>query len=292
MIRTLAILLSLMLTTPALAFDLGGFSIGGGSGKGDSKRMHQAQKLFKLAQAAMPISDEDELLLGKRVAAKVIERYGIENAPEMTYYLNLITTAIAQRSNRPEIPYHVAILATDDVNAYACPGGYIFVTRGVLNMVRDEAELAAVLAHEVSHVTERHIVNALRNSKLMKVGSEIAADAFRTPGPLLDQMTSFATDALFEGLDKSDEYESDEKAIDYLDRIGYDYPAMYDVLKLLEVRRKYGATKVLDKTHPTPSSRLQKLKVAASKLSLEKPSGIRLPNRFATHAPTHKESAS
>ncbi len=292
MMRTLVILLSLMLCTPALAFDLGGFSIGGGSGNKDSKRMHQAQKLFKLAQAAMPISDEDELILGKRVAAKVIERYGIENAPQTTYYLNLITTAIAQRSNRPDIPYHVAILATDDVNAYACPGGYIFVTRGTLNMVRDEAELAAVLAHEVSHVTERHIINALRNSKLMKVGTEMVAEAFKTPGPLLDQMTSFATDALFEGLDKSDEYESDEIAIDYLDRIGYDYPAMYDILKLLEIRRTYGTTKVLDKTHPTPSSRLQKLKASASKLSLEKPSGIRLPNRFATHTKNNKKSAS
>ena len=285
-----AIILSLLLATPAVAFDLGGFGIG--SGDKDSKRMRQINQAFKFASAMIPISDEEEIILGKRVAAKVIERYGIVNAPEMTYYLNLIATAIAQRSNRPNIPYHVAILATDDVNAYACPGGYIFVTRGILNMVRDEAELAAVLAHEISHVTERHIVNALRNSKLMKVGSEVAADAFKTPGPLLDQMTSFATDALFEGLDKSDEYESDAKAIDYLDRIGYDYPAMSDVLKQLEVRRKYGATKVLDRTHPTPSSRLQNLKTAASELSLEKPSGIRLPNRFAKHTRNHKKSAS
>jgi len=289
----LAILLSLLLTVPAAsAFDLGGFSIGGGSGNKDSKRMRHAQKLFKLVQAAMPISDEEEIILGKRVAAKVIERYGIENAPEMTFYLNLITTAIAQRSDRPELAYHVAILATDDVNAYACPGGYIFVTRGALNMVDDEAELAAILAHEVSHVTERHIVNALRNSKLMDVGADIAAEAFKTPGPLLDQMTQFATDALFEGLDKSDEYASDEKAIDYLDRIGYDYPAMYDVLKLLEIRRKYGATKVLDRTHPTPKSRLQTLKSSAQKLGLEKPSGIRLADRFARRSSTFKKDAS
>ncbi|MDT8377191.1 MAG: M48 family metalloprotease [Mariprofundaceae bacterium] len=292
MIRLLTVFLSLLLATPAFAFDLGGFGIGVGGGDRNSKRMHQAQQLFKVAQAVIPISDEEEIILGKRVAAKVIERYGIENAPEMTYYLNLITTTIAQRSDRPGIPYHVAILATDDVNAYACPGGYIFVTRGALNMVRDEAELAAVLAHEVSHVTERHIVNALRNSKLMQVGTEVAAEAFRTPGPLLNQMTNFATEALFEGLDKSDEYESDEKAVDYLDRVGYDYPAMYDVLKLLEVRRKWGATKVLDKTHPTPSSRLQTLKSTVKKLSLEKPTGIRLPDRLVRHASTLQKNAS
>ncbi|MFC1567688.1 M48 family metalloprotease [Pseudomonadota bacterium] len=290
MMRSFAVLLSLLLAAPALAFDLGGFGIG--SGDKDSKRMRQLNQVFKLASALIPISDKEEIILGKRVAARVIARYGIENAPKMTYYLNLITTAIAQRSDRPDIPYHVAILATDDVNAYACPGGYIFVTRGVLNMVRDEAELAAVLAHEVSHVTERHIVNALRNSKLMKVGTEVAAEAFRTPGPLLDQMTSFATDALFEGLDKSDEYASDEKAVDYLDRVGYDYPAMYDVLKLLKVRRKWGTTQVLDKTHPTPDSRLQTLKSKAKKLSLEKPTGIRLPDRFAKHALKQQKEAS
>ena len=292
MIRSLVVLLSLLLATPTLAFDLGGFGIGVGGGDKKSKRMRQVNQLVKFASAMVPISDEEEIVLGKRVAAKVIGRYGIENAPKMTYYLNLITTTIAQRSDRPDIPYHVAILATDDVNAYACPGGYIFVTRGVLSMVRDEAELAAVLAHEISHVTERHIVNALRNSKLMQVGTEVAADAFKTPGPLLDQMTNFATDALFEGLNKSDEYESDEKAVDYLDRVGYDYPAMYDVLKLLKIRRERGTTQVLDKTHPTPDSRLQTLKSAAKKLSLEKPTGIRLPNRFATHAPKQQKNAS
>jgi beta-barrel assembly-enhancing protease len=292
MMRLLVLLLSLLLAAPAMAFDLGGFGISVGKDDKETKRMRQISQAFKFAQAAIPTSDEEEIVLGKRVAAKVIERYGIENAPEMTYYLNLITTAIAQRSDRPNIAYHVAILATDDVNAYACPGGYIFVTRGVLNMVQDEAELAAVLAHEIAHVTERHIVNALRNSKMMQVGTEVAADAFKTPGPLLEQMTSFATEALFEGLDKSDEFDSDAKGIDYLDRIGYDYPAMFDVLKLLETRRKWGVTKVLDRTHPTPTSRLQAAQSAARKLSLEKPSGIRLPNRFVKNVTQHKRRAS
>ncbi len=267
--------------THAFSFDFGSFSIGDSSKL--EKRINQTKQIFKVASALVPISDEEERLLGRQVAAKIIARYGIENNPEMTYYLNLIATAITQRSDRPGIPYHVAILATDDVNAYACPGGYIFVTRGVLNMVQDEAELAAVLAHEISHITERHIVNALRNSKLMKVGTEITAEAFRTPGPLLEQMTGFATDALFKGLNKSDEYASDAKAIEYLDRLGYDYPAMFDVLELLDKRRKQGATKVLSKTHPTPQTRIRTLKSNAKKLSLEAPTHIRLPNRFVSH---------
>lgn len=292
MMRALLMLLALAISTPAMAFDISDFGFDTTGGDRDSKRAKQAQQVLKFVQAIVPISDEEEIILGRRVAARVITRYGIENNSESTYYLNLMATAIAQRSDRPNIPYHVAILATDDVNAYACPGGYIFVTRGVLNMVRDEAELAAVLAHEISHVTERHIIKALQQSKLMQVGAEVAADAFRKSGPLLEKMTSFATDALFKGLKKSDEYDSDKKAVEYLDRIGYDYPAMFDVLKLLEVRRKQGATKVLAKTHPSPTTRSQKLKTATAKLSLQTPTGIRLPNRFAQHIRPSQKNAS
>jgi predicted Zn-dependent protease len=289
--RPLLIVLYLLLfSTPAHAFDIGGFGIGGSGILGE--RLDQAGQALRLASALIPISDEEEIILGKRVAAQVITRYGVEDNAATTYYLNLMLTVIAQRSDRPNIPYHVAILATDDVNAYACPGGYIFVTRGVLNMVQDEAELAAVLAHEVSHVTERHIVTALRNSKLMKVGTDVAAQAFRTPGPLLDQMTSFATDSLFEGLKKSDEYDSDQKAVEYLDRLGYDYPAMLDVLELLESRRKQGVTKVLSKTHPSPKTRSKKLKAATRKLSLEEPTGIRMPNRFVQHISSPEKDTS
>jgi predicted Zn-dependent protease len=281
-----------MFSSPAAAFDFGALSDAlGGSGE-LNKQLGQAEKIFKVASAFVPISDEEEIILGKQVAAQVITRYGIVNAPEMTYYLNLIATVIAQRSDRPNIPYHVAILATDDVNAYACPGGYIFVTRGALAMVRDEAELAAVLAHEISHVTQRHIVKALQKSKIMQVGSDVASEAFRSAGPLLDQMTSFATDALFKGLDKADEYESDQKAVVYLDRTGYDYPAMLDVLALLDLRSRKGATKVLSKTHPSPQSRIQSLKSATRTLPLEKATGIRLSNRFATHASIDKKRAS
>jgi len=280
--RSLPVIISIiLLTTPASAFDLGGFGLGGSGQLGE--RLGQAEQIFRVASSLVPISDEEERVLGKKVASRVIARYGVENNSKMTFYLNIMGTAIAQRSDRPDIPYHFAILATDDVNAYACPGGYIFLTRGVLKMVRDEAELAAVLAHEISHVTERHIVNALRNSKFMKVGTEVAAEAFQTPGPLLEQMTSFATDALFKGLNKKDEYASDAKSIEYLNRLGYDYPAMFDVLALLDDRRKQGATKVLSKTHPSPQTRIRQLKSKAKKLSLDEPTGIRLSSRFASH---------
>jgi len=242
-----------------------------------SKRIGQGAKF---ASALIPISEEEERVLGRDVAARVIGRFGLEKNIKQTYYLNLVGQAIGQRSDRPNLSYRFAILATNDVNAYSCPGGFIFVTRGALDMVHDESELAAVLAHEIAHVTERHIINALQHSKIMKVSGEVAADAFKQGGELFQHMSDFATDALFKGLKKTDEYASDRKAIEYLDRLGYDYPAMFNVLGELEQRRKQGRTKVLAKTHPSPKDRIGHLKQAESEMKLDPPTGIRLKARF------------
>lgn len=232
----------------------------------------------RAAVAAMPISDKEEHILGRAVAGQVIARYGIEKDAERTYYLNLVGAAVARHSDRPDLPYRFAILATDDINAYACPGGYIFVTRGAMNMVNDEAELGAVVAHEISHVTERHIIKELQKSRILAVGVDAVKDAFNTQGTLFDQMTKFATDALFNGLKREDEYASDAKATVYLNKTGYDYPAMMDVLSLLKSRTRQA--RVLSRTHPTPDSRMQQLGSTTPSLGLNRATGIRDKSRF------------
>jgi len=278
--------------SPALAFNLpiGGFG-GGNGGRNSAIDIRRIQQGLRLISALIPISDRDEIKLGRGVAARVISRFGIDYNLEATYYLNLLGTTIAQRSDRPDLPYHFAILDTDDVNAYACPGGFVFITRGALNMVQDEAELAAVLSHEIAHVTERHIIKALQHSRVMKIGAQMAVDAFTNGGPLFNKMINVATDSLFKGLKKSDEYDADGKAVAYLDRTGYDYPAMFDVLKLLDQRRKAGQARVLARTHPSPANRISKLRRTMHKLTLDRPTGIRLRARFDRRLQTKKSSS-
>jgi len=278
-------LVLLLAPRPASAFDLQGL----GSMLGvNPQTMRHIEQGVRLTQALVPVSDREEIELGRSVAARVIGRYGLVRDRRETYYLNLVGAALASRSDRPNLPYHFAILDTDDVNAYACPGGFIFVTRGALDMVSDEAELAAVLAHEISHVTERHIVKALQRSRLMRVGTDVAAEAFRSHGALFSQMTDFATDALFKGLSKEDEYDADAKAVVYLDRLGYDYRAMDDVLRLLEQRQRMGLTRVLSRTHPSPISRIRHLDTAERSMDLPTPSHIRLADRFAHYTEARK----
>ena len=150
-----------------------------------------------------------------------------------------------------------------------------------MHTVKDEAELGAALAHEIAHVTERHIVKALQHSKLMKTGAQMAADAFTHGGALFDKMIDQATDSLFQGLKKSDEFDADAKALVYLDNVGYDYRAMFDVLTLLEQQTKVGRAEVLHKTHPDPVLRIKKLRKVLKHEHLEAPTDIRLQARFA-----------
>jgi len=270
--------LFLLQPSPAVALDFG--KLGEAIGL-DPETTKQLERGARVASALVPISDSEERQLGRSVAAKVIGRFGLERDEARQHYLSLVGMTVATRSGRPDLTYRFAILATDDVNAYACPGGYIFVTRGALAMVQDEAELAAVLAHEVAHASERHIVKAMQKSQLMQVGGEVAAEAFKAGGPLFDKMTEFATDALFNGLSRDDELAADGKGLETLDRTGYDGPAYFDLLKLLEGRRKAGQTAVLGRTHPSPSDRMQNLQQQLPTLGLAAPTGVRLPDRFA-----------
>ncbi len=102
-----------------------------------------------------------EIKFGREVAARMVGRFGVYDNSRLMKYVNLVGQVIASNTNRPELQYHFAVLNTDEINAYAAPGGYVFVTRGAILKMQDEAELAAVLAHEMTHINERHVVKEL-----------------------------------------------------------------------------------------------------------------------------------
>src|SRR5262249_13200644 len=108
----------------------------------------------KLAKAAEGVSDEEEIKIGRDVAANLAARYGIVEDAAKVKYVNLVGQAVVRQCYRKKIPYHFAILHTAEINALAAPGGYIFITQGLLESLKDESELAGVLAHEVTHVVQ------------------------------------------------------------------------------------------------------------------------------------------
>ncbi len=102
-----------------------------------------------------------EIGFGRDLAARILGNYPLLNDDRLNRYINLTGQAVARYAGRPELEFHFAVLDTDVCNAFAAPGGYVFVTRGALDLMENEAELAGVLAHEIAHITEKHIIKEL-----------------------------------------------------------------------------------------------------------------------------------
>lgn len=208
---------------------------------------------------------EEEKEIGKEVAAKLLGIYKLYKDKELTRYVNLVGKYLGTFSDEPEREYTFAILDTDTINAYSCPGGYIFITLGLLDNVQSEAELAVVLAHEIAHITEKHILKEIKRANILSEGTEILAD--KTTGgkgigkDLAKKLSQKAMETLLKkGLAKKDEYESDRKGFEIACKAGYDSKSFEDFLKKLDLITEEPGMAVLIKTHPTPQNRLKELK--------------------------------
>jgi predicted Zn-dependent protease len=207
----------------------------------------------------------------------VIEDY------ELTRYVNLVGNTVARKSDRPNLNYHFAVLDTDIINAFACPGGYIFVTRGTLNIIDSESELAAVLAHEVAHVAKKHIVKEIEKTKFLSAGTRVAGDLLNAGSQTFEAVTSIGTDFLFKGLSRSDEYEADRYSLVYSSSAGYEPTSLVTFLEKLKSEgsgSNSGGLALLFSTHPKVDDRLSRASTAMSELGLRDLRGVSLSDRY------------
>lgn len=244
-------------------------------------------RLRSHAMAAQLSSASDvaaEISFGRDVAARVLGRFPLQQEAEaLTRYLNLIGTALAAHSSRSDLNFHFALLDSDTINAYSAPGGYIFITRGALLQAEDEAELAAVLAHEIAHISERHIVKALKIrasdsggsvglGRLLSGSSDTARVAF---GQAVDQ----AITLLFErGYSQQDELEADQVATLLLAHSGYDPLALRRYLERVQAHEQNSAA--LNTTHPPSRQRLRTLDRVIEEEHLQALNLVRNSTRF------------
>ena len=202
-----------------------------------------------------------EIEFGKEVAARVLGRFNGVNNEELTRYVNLVGLGLARNSGRADIDFRFYILESDSINAYAAPGGYIFITSGALELMEDEAELAGVLAHEIAHVSRKHIVKALEIkgsedsgglAKMVGGRSETARVAF-------SQAVDGALSVLFEkGLEQEDEFDADEVGTLILANSGYDPEALRRFLARLSKQQAH-KVEVVSRTHPPFDERYKRL---------------------------------
>jgi predicted Zn-dependent protease len=227
----------------------------------------------------LPIGYEEEQTIGQAIALQVVARYGgVYDQPDLTRYVNLVGRSVASTCDRADIDYRFAILNHDSINAFAAPAGYIFVTRGLLKTIENEAELASVLGHEIGHVTQKHILDVIQRSKQIAGVAETGlAYANKNPDAFKNVIDGAVKKLLDEGLDQGKELESDRLGVIFASRVGYD-PTAYETF-LDRLRTLKGDDRAFFKTHPDFSNRLSAVRSTISEQKL-KTTGILLADRF------------
>lgn len=243
------------------------------------------QTLGAVPGAFTDLEEAEEIELGRSVTAAVGARYKVLRDVQLTKYVALVGNTVAAVSDRPDMRYYFAVLDSDDINALAAPGGYVFITRGALRLMNDEATLAGVLGHEVGHIALRHHGKTIKDQKRksLLVGAGQTALAFTSASAFSGLIGSIA-DALAEeiilkGFSRAEESESDKAGFEYAARAGYDPAGLREFLNALAVKgaRDAGVAK-FNSTHPGTDERL---KEQTKLLEAKKGTGKREAARFA-----------
>jgi len=242
-----AILLS-SLVLPASAFDLNLDSIKGA--------------LQQVKTATEDVPEPKEIEIGGGVASNLLGAAPLVKNAAVQKYVNDVGRWLALQTERPDLPWQFAVLDDDDVNAFAAPGGYVFITKGLLMHMKSESELAGVLAHEISHVLRKHHLNAIRKGArtdlMVEFGSEVAKQ--KGASQSLIKLANAGTQLYARGLDKEDEFEADRMGVVIAARAGYDPYGLPAVLQTLQsLNAKDSKLALMFKTHPAPADRLGQL---------------------------------
>ena len=241
-----------------------------------ARRLAEALPTAKGAFA--DVDEPQEIELGRAVTAAVGARYKVLRDRALTRYLAFVGNAVASVSDRPDIRYFFVVLDAPEVNAFAAPGGFVFVTRGTLALIRDEATLAGVLGHEVGHVALRHHVETIKAQKRKELGVlGVSAAASQTGAAPFASAIAAAADAVTEqvvlkGFSRGEEGEADRVGQQYAARAGYDPAGLRDFLAAMASREGKDATaSTFFSTHPGIPERLRE----QERLLAAQPSGGR-----------------
>jgi beta-barrel assembly-enhancing protease len=232
----------------------------------------------KATEASRPINDSEEYYVGRAVAARVLGKYKLDQNQKLTQYVNEVGQTVARKSSRPNPfrGYHFAVLDTQEINAFACPGGLIFITRGLVQTCKNEDQLAAVLAHEVGHVANKDGINSISQARWTQVFTAMGTEAAKQYGGAAGSLVGLfegSIDDVFKtivvnGYSRQAEEAADTAALSELTKAGYDPGAMVVLLTAMEAKGK-GASSGIFKTHPPTSERLSKVKAAVGQSPAE-----------------------
>jgi len=241
-----------------------------------------------VVKATSDISEPDEIQIGNDLAARILGAARLVPDESLQRYVNLVGRWVAAQTERPDLPWQFGVLDAPEVNAFAVPGGTVFITRGLLERMKSEAELAGVLAHEVSHVVRKHHLKAIQKGAQTALAGTAVSQALKTSRPeVRDKLVNLGTETYSRGLDKSDEFEADRLGVVIAARAGYDTYGLPAVLQTLQaMNAQDSALAMMFKTHPAPGDRLAALAEKMQPTLDAYASQPQLAERFAAQAKT------
>lgn len=244
-----------------------GTAVGVATGTIDQSQAESIQKsATAVARSFQDFTPEHEYYIGRTVGAVIVNKYTPHHNPAANRYINLLGQTLALASDLPETfgGYHFLILDSDEINAFAASGGFIFITRGLLRCCRDEDAVAAVLAHEIGHVQSKHGLQAIKKSRVTAALTTLAVEGTKTfsgqdlatlVSTFEGSITDITTTLINNGYSREFEQQADQAAVKILQRVGYDPNGLVEMLKMMQDRLRPGGLDFA-KTHPSPVSRM------------------------------------
>jgi predicted Zn-dependent protease len=213
------------------------------------------------------VDEKGEAEIGSASAAQLLGAAPLVQNEKLQGYVNQVGLWLAMQTERPDLPWRFGVMDSDSVNAFAAPGGYVFITRGLLLRMRNEAELAGVLAHEIAHVLKRHHLVAIQKNAKTGLATDLMSMAVDNSssqyGEWKKKALSASTELYARGLDKGDEFEADRLGVVIAARAGYDPYGLPSVLQALDsINPQDSNLALMFKTHPSSRQRLDLLDVA------------------------------
>lgn len=256
----------------SVSFDTENTSINGGYTKFEDSNIRNF--FFSHSEPEVLKETKAEVKLGRSLAARLLKKYSLVKDSEFTSYLNGVATRLATVSSRKDLNFRVGIIESTEINAFACPGGYIFLTTESLKKINSEAELAGIIGHEMGHIVLFHNGEFEQSNEFIDVISSLLAPpgtevVNAATSSLLDEMEK----QLFEtGRDMKFELEADEAAVGLTSQVGYSPVGLSSYLNTLS---KSEGMDSLKKTHPETNVRIAKLVFYESSISVESSANIK-----------------
>ncbi len=287
----LALLVSVLFACQSTGLKIGSLDVGA--------IVNQGAKVFNASNIGL----DEEIQFGENMSAVLLGTRPLYDDKALNQYVSQVGSWLALNSSRPELPWHFGVINSSAINAFAAPGGFVFITSGMLRQLNNEAQLAAVLAHEIIHVSKQHHLNAIKSEAYRSAVTQslfISAEAYQGNTNASDKdkqyrfwaqkVTGMAQDLYSKGLDREDELQADALALMLLAKSGYDPYALVDNLQLLDaIAADDSALALMYQTHPTPEQRLFAIEAELTKLPYGSGkdsgtgSGKLLAQRFSQH---------